>query len=415
MNSILPISLRVKELKRYALFLSLVLSYVMMLNTCSSLYAQESGSIVRAGLRSSVYGFNSFPDTTWWLNATSDMASRFLGEPSPSVIWILGYTTDNGCYLNFPNPTPSTSYTKISFGNKDDNESYLNFFDRKGIKVWLQVEPGFADVSTIIDLVLTQYRHHSSVIGFGVDVEWYKTSSANNDEGEAVTDSVAEAWSTKVNSYNENYLLFTKHWLVSKMPPTFRTNMVFVDDSQFFNNLNGMVNEFKDWADFFAPAKVAFQFGYNGDKHWWGNLTDPPKNIGNEILNKCPNTSDLYWVDFTAYDIWPEDFNPTLIPDDFSLSEGFKLYHNYPNPFNPATKIYFTIPNVVDAYCPSTIHVILKVYDILCGEVATLVNEEKSAGSYEVVFDAANLSSGVYYYQLKVESFVKTRKMLLLR
>ena len=93
MNNKLPVFSRIKEFKSFLLFKELGLLLIILLNTCSMLYAQESSSFLRAGLRSSVYGFNSFPDTTWWFNATSDMASRFPGEPSPSVIWILGYTT----------------------------------------------------------------------------------------------------------------------------------------------------------------------------------------------------------------------------------------------------------------------------------------------------------------------------------
>ena len=94
----------------------------------------------------------------------------------------------------------------------------------------------------LIDLVLTQYRHHPSVIGFGVDVEWYQI--ATHDEGKAVTDAEAQAWSERVRSYNPNYLLFVKHWLTSKMPPTYRTGMVFIDDSQELPSLDAMVDEF---------------------------------------------------------------------------------------------------------------------------------------------------------------------------
>ncbi|MGB5530719.1 MAG: T9SS type A sorting domain-containing protein, partial [Ignavibacteriaceae bacterium] len=57
----------------------------------------------------------------------------------------------------------------------------------------------------------------------------------------------------------------------------------------------------------------------------------------------------------------------------------------------------------------------IKVYDVLGNEIATLVNEEKPVGSYEVEFDANKLSSGIYFYQLQTESFVQTRKMLLLK
>jgi len=85
----------------------------------------------------------------------------------------------------------------------------------------------------------------------------------------------------------------------------------------------------------------------------------------------------------------------------------FHLHPNYPNPFNPSTKISWQLP--VGS------HQTLKIYDVLGNEVATLVDEYKPAGRYEVNFDASGLSSGVYFYQLRTENFVETRKMILLR
>jgi hypothetical protein len=82
----------------------------------------------------------------------------------------------------------------------------------------------------------------------------------------------------------------------------------------------------------------------------------------------------------------------------------FRLEQNYPNPFNPATKIQFTIVNRQLT--------ILKVYDILGQEVATLVNEELNPGTYETRFDANGVASGVYFYRLQAGSFVDTRKMI---
>ncbi|HMN18866.1 MAG TPA: T9SS type A sorting domain-containing protein [Ignavibacteriaceae bacterium] len=93
---------------------------------------------------------------------------------------------------------------------------------------------------------------------------------------------------------------------------------------------------------------------------------------------------------------------------------AFELYQNYPNPFNPTTKIKFTIPSRTEYYSVPQI-VTLKVYDVLGNEVATLVNEEKAAGSYEVEFNAARLSSGIYFYKLQAENFVETKKMLLVK
>jgi hypothetical protein len=94
---------------------------------------------------------------------------------------------------------------------------------------------------------------------------------------------------------------------------------------------------------------------------------------------------------------------------------SFYLSQNYPNPFNPVTKIKYTIPSVTLRQAQSDILVTLKVYDILGREVATLVNEEKPAGEYEVEFNAANLPSGIYFYQINAGNFVETKKMVLLK
>ncbi len=90
----------------------------------------------------------------------------------------------------------------------------------------------------------------------------------------------------------------------------------------------------------------------------------------------------------------------------------FSLEQNFPNPFNPSTKIRFTVSqNEIIEFQ----HVSLKVHDVLGNEIATLVNEEKSAGKYEVLFDATKLSSGLYFYKLQSGSFTETKKMILLK
>lgn len=86
---------------------------------------------------------------------------------------------------------------------------------------------------------------------------------------------------------------------------------------------------------------------------------------------------------------------------------AYHLSQNYPNPFNPSTSIDFAIP--------SRSQVILKVYNLLGQEVASLVDELKDAGSYRVRFDAEALSAGVYFYRLSADRFSITRKMILLK
>lgn len=92
----------------------------------------------------------------------------------------------------------------------------------------------------------------------------------------------------------------------------------------------------------------------------------------------------------------------------------FVLHQNYPNPFNPTTKIKFTIPTV-ETHRDASLLTTLKVYDILGNEVATLVNETKPAGTYEVEFSALGIASGIYFYQLKAGEFTSTKKLLLLK
>jgi len=85
----------------------------------------------------------------------------------------------------------------------------------------------------------------------------------------------------------------------------------------------------------------------------------------------------------------------------------FALYPNYPNPFNPTTKIKFSVPQMVK--------VTLIVYDVRGKEVINLVDEVLPAGHYEIAFEGAGLSSGVYFYRIQAEQFVQSRKMLLIK
>ncbi len=257
----------------------------------------------RAGLRASPYGILPFPKADWWLSSTRDMAER-VGVSRPAVIWIVGVIGDDGsCWLNFPAPEGEETPELMVFSPTDLNETYLKEFDAQGVDVWLQVEPGVADVPTLIDAMLTRYGSHPSVVGVGIDVEWYHTDEDNY--GRPITDAEAEAWVKKVREYNPNYRLFLKHWETQRMPPTYRDGLVFIDDSQELASLDAMVEEFKVWGETFAPAPVGFQFGYEADRSWWQALDNPPQAISGALKAAIPNAHEFYWVDFTAYELWP--------------------------------------------------------------------------------------------------------------
>lgn len=98
-------------------------------------------------------------------------------------------------------------------------------------------------------------------------------------------------------------------------------------------------------------------------------------------------------------------------PENNIVVEDFHLYQNYPNPFNPSTILSF--------HLPTSSNVNLKVFDVLGNEIATLVNEEKTPGAYVVEFSPSNIknqiSSGIYFYQLKAGDYLETKKMILIK
>lgn len=96
-----------------------------------------------------------------------------------------------------------------------------------------------------------------------------------------------------------------------------------------------------------------------------------------------------------------------IVENEEGIPSEFTLHQNYPNPFNPSTKIRYELPQ--------SEKVTLKVYDIIGKEIATLVNKEKPAGSYEVNFNANKLASGIYYYTLTAGNFTQSKKMILMK
>ena len=137
------------------------------------------------------------------------------------------------------------------------------------------------------------------------------------------------------------------------------------------------------------------QFPYNNNFGFW-----------NSYKHDMQNTSAILPIpNFTE-----------VIDSKFAIPSEYNLLQNYPNPFNPSTKIKFTIPlNVIASVAKQSYLVTLKVFDILGNEIATLVNEEKPAGNYEIEFDGTGLTSGIYFYTLSTGNFLLTKKMILLR
>ncbi|RKY91629.1 MAG: hypothetical protein DRQ13_11235 [Ignavibacteriae bacterium] len=185
-----------------------------------------------------------------------------------------------------------------------------------------------------------------------------------------------------------------------------------------------------------------------GNFHYLGENVDLPNSIyfpvllwkdvsalpytGNKIFMRIFDSNNLtgadWYGDAQIYEIQSDniqEYYPVILEvnslnsNNVDLLAGisqdelnYHLYANYPNPFNPTTKIRYTIMSNEKREMSN---VSLKIYDVLGKEVATLVNEEQPAGEYEVEFDGSNNSSGIYFYRIQSGDFVKMKRMLLLK
>ncbi|MDP3581077.1 MAG: T9SS type A sorting domain-containing protein, partial [Ignavibacteria bacterium] len=119
---------------------------------------------------------------------------------------------------------------------------------------------------------------------------------------------------------------------------------------------------------------------------------------------------DLYTGGFSRIWKYSCSSTPTSVNNDGqdnTLPQQFQLSQNYPNPFNPTSIIRYDLPKAS--------FVKISVYDILGREIRVLVNEEKNSGHYEILFDARDLSSGVYFYTIRTKDYTQSKKMILMK
>lgn len=153
----------------------------------------------------------------------------------------------------------------------------------------------------------------------------------------------------------------------------------------------------------------ALLFGYDtGAAMFTGNA--PARRVGTFLLNDVADAmTEDGWALFDASVIWAMGAEePSSVKDlMLDIPTQFTLHDNYPNPFNPMTNIVFSIPTKA--------HVQLSVFNALGQKVATLVDEIRPAGNHTVIFNAADISNGLYFYRLEAGSHSDTKKMLFLK
>ena len=168
-----------------------------------------------------------------------------------------------------------------------------------------------------------------------------------------------------------------------------------------------------DWSTATELNNRGFNIERSSEKNEWrtigfiegkGTTSEPQHYMYSDNLNDVKSNKVYYrlkQIDNDGTYKYSNIVEVGIVPSSFTLSQ------NYPNPFNPSTKIKYSIPQ--------SSKVVVKVFDMLGKEVATLVNEEKEAGTYEITWNAQNLPSGVYSYGIKAGSYTAIKKMVLLK
>jgi hypothetical protein len=158
----------------------------------------------------------------------------------------------------------------------------------------------------------------------------------------------------------------------------------------------------------YTPFEIQYKYGINyGDDLNNGGGNDNENSVGTDHFITLFSS---FWngvVDNVFGTMGNHTFTTDVKNITNTMPTSYALEQNFPNPFNPATRINFSIPNEGI--------VTLNVYNSLGQQVATLVNESKPAGTYQVDFDGADLTSGVYFYKISSGNFTQTKKMILMK
>lgn len=204
----------------------------------------------------------------------------------------------------------------------------------------------------------------------------------------------------KVKIYDENYLQNEK---------TYIDLSVKVGDTLTYSENEYLTLDKISWASWHSTSYTSKLFTYHDGLA--GDVKTYFKNIGLYSYTSFPNTKTInlkltacvidgiIFGDSTAVGVKKNDSE--TIPIKFSLSQ------NYPNPFNPTTTIEYSVPSVE--------FVSLKIYDVLGREVATLINQSHKPGIYKTDWNATNFASGIYYYSLRTNNKILSKKMLHLK
>lgn len=307
---------------------------------------------------------------------------HFVNISDSGLVW---YYNDDEWGINFnpilalepyPDTTPPAiepvfSWSKFAFAKNESD-------------VYLQPDSLFGKIDIII-----------KVVDYVGDSEWQQPAYTTWYTIKKISDGQIIQPRTLGTILNHKYPFFAVNWFMDYAGVIYQRDNILLptnwmsEQRNFYHNLT---NNNGDSAIMLSEKALAFNTE---------NYEDGDYRIIIEAFDEAGNS------DIDSMDVKFRNGNPVNIGNEKETIYSFNLAQNYPNPFNPTTKINWQSP--VGSWQ------ILKVYDVLGNEVATLVDEYKPAGKYEVEFSGNDLTSSVYFYRLKSGNFIQTKKMILLR
>lgn len=289
-----------------------------------------------------------------------------------------------------------------------------------GMQSWTAISPDLANahrqnLGTITTVDVS--KSNPNVVYCGTDDAnvWVTTNGGTN--WSKINSGLPYRWVTRVavhpDSANVCYVTLSGYKVDSTGSHIFRTTNYGTNWTSIKGNLpdapvNDVIIDPANTNSLFIGTDINVMYTNNLGANWYVLGTGIPSNVPCQDLT-FHNPSRMLVVWTHGRSAFKTVVPITGIQNNVSnVPLSFKLEQNYPNPFNPSTTIMYSIPN--------TKYLILKVYDALGKEVAVLVNEKKSPGSYQVEFDGNDFSSGIYFYSLQVDGKVfETRSMVLLK
>lgn len=311
-----------------------------------------------AGLRESFYGATSdgfsnhpdkevftFPSVAKYTKGIKETSTPFVTMTYRTSIWNVtevDYDT-KGIIMQFAKPAnipndPLFTFT-TSLGEHDfqmNHDAYLNKFDQDSFsRIFLGIEPGHANITKTIKLILDKYKSHASVAGISIDTEFYNYAGewddksqwpahpcANPDKPESllgcnekVGNDLALYWDMLIKSYNPQYRLILKHWNPEALPPKYRGDIIFATDTQETGSLANHKSEFKIWGTAFSGNDVMLQAGYPADWSWIKKLSPDTTKLPRKMADEMRTVLDkrqgfgIIWVDFSMRKTFPDIFN----------------------------------------------------------------------------------------------------------